>query len=407
MATQALAPADATLLSLEQVEAKQLLAPLSWPRLLKWALVLSVLAHGVLVWSFNEELHGLFRAFVPAPPRTEPIRARLAPAPVIERAPAVVAPPPVRPGAAQAIGAPVAAERFAKPAAPKTDPAAKASNATEAAKAAPSAAEQNSPPSQPSPNAQPAASSNEPPAAPQQKAAEPTPPETVAAKAEPAPLAPAPKLKAVPYPSAAHINFHVIRRDKYREYSPVPMVQEWRQEGGQYTVRAEASGLGFSFKQTSRGNVGEKGLEPQRFEARSNDDAPVTAEFDIAAKTANIKARKGERQESFAGVPTDQLSLLYDLGINLDIREGHRIAFAFNNGNIYRYTLKTKGRETIDTPAGALDTIYFAFERDGSSRKIEVWLALDRSLLPARMRLDGSRAGEELDIVVTRYRLGQ
>ena len=370
-------------------------------RTLLIGIALSIGLHIAVVSGFLGQLKALFEAvtYTP-PPRSEPLKARLiAPAPVIERE---AAPATSRPGAAQAVGfgAPVAAAPATaapiKP--PKPDLAAK--------KAKPAAKPKAEPEKNPvEKSAEPAPLATPPPVEPPKVEQAAAPPDTPTPKVEPAPV----KVKLSPFPLEAIVSFNVIGTDpKVTNPYHGSMRHHWREvvEGSssRYIVKGEAS-VAFvaSETMTSEGIINEKGLSPTRHERARSRREPEVINFTPGSQVAIVESRGEKRELKFAGDPVDMLSILYDLALDPGVAVGRKFAFA-RGTTVYQFVLRTKGQQQVETGAGKLEALYFDFKRTEGEGQIEVWLALDKGLLPAKMRLVSSR-GEEVEIIASKYEI--
>ena len=347
------------------------------------ALVLSIGVHVLLAAGFFERLQNLFAAVSFAPPASTPIAARIiAPAPTIERV-TVATPAPIQPGVAKAV-----APTPRKPTKPRTPKPSDAAPTQQAAA-----------PTEPTPT---------PPAATPIEPTPPTPPapEPVAA-APPELVKPSPAtIKVSPFPLEATIKFFIVARNRNAEYKAT-MTHVWQEsavEGAaRYRIRGDLALPGFSNNEIylSEGSIGAKGLTPARHERQREGKAPEITTFDAAKRSATVEENGASKPLTFVGEPVDQLSLLYDLALEPEIEIGRQFAFA-RGATIYPFELRNKGRQRIDTEMGGLDTLYFDFKRTDDVGQIEVWLALDKSLLPAKMRMVTKR-GEEIEMTAARY----
>jgi hypothetical protein len=67
-----------------------------------------------------------------------------------------------------------------------------------------------------------------------------------------------------------------------------------------------------------------------------------------------------------------------------------------NDVNEYLYT--PTGNETLDTPAGKLDTIIYASQRKGGKRVTRLWIAPSLGYLPVRAEQLTSKGKRELQL---------
>ena len=372
-------------------------------RTLVAAVAVSIALHVGVASGFLGQLQALFEAvtYTP-PPRAEPLKARLiAPAPVIEREAAPVA---VRPGAQVVATAPAAAGAAAKPDAP-----AKKANTAPKPKPENKSGPENKLPEK-LPESAPISATQ--PAEPEK--AEPAKPEPVVvpvpavAPVATAPEAPVPvKIKLSPFPLEASVSFNFVGTDpKVTNPYHGSMRHHWREftEGGvsRYVVKGEAN-VAFIANEmmTSEGVINEKGLSPTRHERVRGRREPEVITFTPGSQVAVVESKGEKRELKFAGDPVDMLSILYDLALDPAVAVGRKFAFA-RGVTVYQFVLRNKGQQAIETDAGKLDALYFDFRRVEGEGQIEVWLALDKGLLPAKMRLVSSR-GEQVEIIASKY----
>ncbi len=212
----------------------------------------------------------------------------------------------------------------------------------------------------------------------------------VAAAPEPAPQAtPAPPAVAAGeprLPASGRILFVVYRGNQGFEVGRAE--HRWEFSEGNYRLLAitETSGLAALFKPIrieleSRGKLTPLGLQPERLSTRRNGgETNENADFDWAARQVTL-ARDGSRHEIRDGAQ-DVVSFHYQLGYLARLVDGATMGVA--TGKKYeRYRFDSAGEEELETPAGRFRTLHVRVETDSLT---ELWLALDRQMLPVKIR---------------------
>ncbi|MBL8378163.1 MAG: DUF3108 domain-containing protein [Burkholderiales bacterium] len=346
----------------------------------------SLVVHALFVGGAMRGLADVFRWQSNAEPPPLVVSARLvevappAPAPVAQaRAPAAKPKPRIArpaPVAAPVLPTPPreTARADAPPAAPDAPASAEKSAAADAG-SAPASAE----------------------SAPQTAAPAPPP-----ASAEPATSAPARSVRTSALPPSAQIRFEVTVESNN---SKIAALQTWSMADGRYriTFAAEVRALFFSLGSMSlesQGVIAAAGLRPERYvDVRNRRRSTVN----IAAneKSAEIEEANGNRKSVLlAGQAADIMSLTYDLAFNPDIGIGTPFTL-INRERLEEVRLVEARDEVLITEAGNLNTRYFEFRRPDGTSGIQVWLAIERQWLPARIRLAGRDGG--LNMVATAY----
>lgn len=241
-----------------------------------------------------------------------------------------------------------------------------------------------------------------PPAAEQQPGAEPEP------SAEAAPVAADATIPAAAPPPAPdpHLPAHgFVRYTVYRGSQGLEVGRaehRWEFADGRYRLTAvtETVGLAAFFKPIrveleSRGFLTADGLRPERFTTRRNGgETRENADFDWEAGSVTLE-RDGRRYPLARGAQ-DLVSFHYQLGYLASLGDGAGMGVA--NGRKYEfYRFDSHGEETLDTPAGTFRTLHLRVQTDSTT---DVWLALDRSLLPVKIR-HADRKGDSFEQVAT------
>lgn len=238
--------------------------------------------------------------------------------------------------------------------------------------------------------------------------------QTAVAPAEPsvaevpasAPPSPAPRPpRTSPLPARASITLELtLESNNYKVWA----TQQWSMADGRYRIvlTAEARALFFtlgSIVLESQGVISANGLRPERYVDERN-KRKTTVEFSANEKNASIEEANGNRKSvALAGQAADIMSLTYDLAFNPDINIGAPFTLS-NRDSLEEIRLVEKRDEVLVTDAGSTNTRFYDFRRPDGSGGIQVWLAVDRQWLPAKIRIQG-RDGA-LTMVATKYELG-
>ncbi|OQA34630.1 MAG: hypothetical protein BWY57_00337 [Betaproteobacteria bacterium ADurb.Bin341] len=224
--------------------------------------------------------------------------------------------------------------------------------------------------------------------------AEPTPrPEVVAPE-------PIPPLAAPRIAGRGVMRFRVFRGVQAMEVGRAE--HEWEFAEGRYRLTAfiETTGLAVLFKsvrieQESQGKLLAGGLRPERFITRRNGvETNEGAEFDWAAKEVAL-ARSGSRHPVTEGAQ-DLLSFYYQLAYLPGLAEGTTLGVATSR-KFEHYRLQVVGEELLETEVETFRTLHLKVQTETNTT--ELWVALDRGLLPVKIRhID--RKGEVFDQIV-------
>lgn len=237
------------------------------------------------------------------------------------------------------------------------------------------------------------------------------PPRAAPAKAPVAPVpeaGPEPRPEVVaPEPAAPRVavkgatRFRVVRGTQ--DFEAGRAESEWEFADGNYRIRLmmETTGVAVMFKsikieQESRGKLTSGGLQPERFVTRRNGaETNETIEFDWAGREA-VLGRSGSRQPLADGVQ-DLLSFQYQLAYLPKVVDGTTLLVATAR-KIESYRFQLIGEEELETVAGVFKTLHVKVPTEHNTT--ELWLALDRGLLPIKIRhID--RKGETTELIVT------
>lgn len=184
----------------------------------------------------------------------------------------------------------------------------------------------------------------------------------------------------------------------------------WAQDGREYRVETIAEAVGFvslflggRLVQRSNGVFTTDGLVPTEYRAELGmRERTETAHFDWAARKLAL-ASKGESQlvDLPAGAQ-DPLSMLHQLYFMTPLPDTAQFDIVTGR-KLYRYVYQRAGEAQFETPIGIVRALHLRRQDpDGSS--MDVWLDLDRNLLPARIHAV-DRKGRVLQQVIREARL--
>ncbi len=171
-----------------------------------------------------------------------------------------------------------------------------------------------------------------------------------------------------------------------------------------FTSRSESGGLAWLFNRQhlnyeSEGEITPDGLRPARFTVerrRSGATEQATADFDWNAMAITLDTPP--RTVALPVNAQDVVSFMYQLGLTA-LQPG-RLELPVTNGwKLEHYQIEIGAEETIDTPLGKLKAIPVRQIPQPGKESIELWLATEYRMLPARIRFfdrAGQPAGEQL-----------
>ena len=218
----------------------------------------------------------------------------------------------------------------------------------------------------------------------------PSAPEPPVAREEPVP-APPPKIaKASPFPERARIEFEMtLESNNYKVWA----VQTWEGHDGKYRVllTAEAKALFFSIGKLtmeSSGVINADGLRPERYVDERNQRRTIVT-YAANEKSAYVEEPNGNKKTvQLAGQAADVMSLTYDLGFNTEIAIGTPFTLS-NRDTVEEIRLVERRDEMLVTDNLTVATRFFDLKRPNGSGGIQVWLAMDKNWLPAKIRILG------------------
>jgi hypothetical protein len=171
-------------------------------------------------------------------------------------------------------------------------------------------------------------------------------------------------------------------------------------EGDSYRIATQGKAVGVVamfysgvLVQASVGRVGRDGLLPERYSERRGDRAERVLRFDYARQKLVVPANPPE-------VPLppgtqDRLSVFYQLGLMARsqpalFKEGQRFTLPLASlKRVDTPTFFVAGAGSVKTARGALPAVHLTVrnEADSDDPTIDVWLAPELAMLPARIRV--------------------
>jgi hypothetical protein len=185
----------------------------------------------------------------------------------------------------------------------------------------------------------------------------------------------------------------------------------WAQDGHAYRVETIAEAVGFvslffngrRLVQHSSGVLTADGLLPTEYRAElGTRERTEVARFDWAGGKIALTSRGENRLLDLPAGAQDPLSMLHQLYFMKPIPAAARLDIATGR-KLYQYVYRIVGETQIETPLGLVRALQMRNqEPDGSG--MDVWLDLDRSLLPVRIHAV-DRRGRVLEQVIREVRL--
>lgn len=181
---------------------------------------------------------------------------------------------------------------------------------------------------------------------------------------------------------------------------------QWEIRDGAYRLASRTETTGwlalirpYTVETESRGRVGAAGLRPDQFSNRRNgEESNETASFDWS----RMRVKLGTKPDPLpleAG-SQDVLSFNYQFGFLRPLPARGELWVA--TGKKYeRYEYEVAGEEVLTTPAGRFRTVHVKVPGE---RTTELWLAVDRHLLPAKMRFI-DKNGDVYDQVASEFQV--
>jgi hypothetical protein len=186
------------------------------------------------------------------------------------------------------------------------------------------------------------------------------------------------------------------------------VVETLEHDGRTYSITSELRGRGILalagvLKRTSRGRITPNGLRPEEFRDQRGFGWAVSAKFDWVTRSLTQERNGKSETLKMPVTAQDPLSLAYGFAFVPPKAKEYEVMRADGRGlTPFRFTVV--GTEKLATPAGEMQALHVAKERDGPEDKsTDIWFAAEHDFLPVRILVvekDGTRS----DQVVTRIR---
>lgn len=182
------------------------------------------------------------------------------------------------------------------------------------------------------------------------------------------------------------------------------VVETLQHDGDTYSITSELRGRGILalagvLKRTAHGRITPSGLRPQEFHDRRGGSWEASAKFDWSAQS--ITQEKNGKSETLhmPASAQDPLSLAYEFAFAPPKARRYEVTRADGRGlTPFRFTVL--GTEKLSTPAGEMQALHVAKERDGPDDKAtDIWFAAEHDFLPVRILVvdkDGARSDQVL-----------
>jgi len=205
----------------------------------------------------------------------------------------------------------------------------------------------------------------------------------------------------------------VIEYDmSYNGTAMAEAVDRMEHDGRTYSLSEEVKGKGMyamvrsgSAKRSARGAIASgaaAGLKPAEFRDKRGNAEENVARFDWA-KSSIAQGQEGKaesRPMSLAAgeVLSDRLSFLWTFAFGAAdvLKPGNEVKAQLTDGKgLSSFRYRVAGNETLQTPAGSLNTVKLVKQREGGDeRGTEIWLSADHQMVPVRILViekDGAR----------------
>jgi hypothetical protein len=184
----------------------------------------------------------------------------------------------------------------------------------------------------------------------------------------------------------------------------------WAQDGREYRVETIAEAVGFvswflsgRLVQRASGVFAAAGLVPTEYRAELGmRERTETAHFDWTARKLALASKGETRLVDLPAGAQDPLSMLHQLYFLMPIPDAAQFDIVTGR-KLYRYRYHLIGEAQFETPIGIVRALHMQ-RRDPDGASMDVWLDLDRNLLPARIHVV-DRKGRVLEQVIREARL--
>lgn len=209
---------------------------------------------------------------------------------------------------------------------------------------------------------------------------------------------------------AARTSIEYVVRYSGRMNAEATMQTQLEHDGKQYSLMEESRGKGMAavlmpgvLRRSALGRIGPEGLRPAEFRDRRGNRPEQLATFDWDRNTV-VFTTDGKSESQPVGEPgllMDRLSFLWTFAFRPRnaLQPGTQVrAWLADGRGLSLFTYQAMKEESLNTPAGTFKTIKLEKRVEpGDARTTEIWLALDRGLLPVRLLVvekDGTRTDQ-------------
>jgi hypothetical protein len=187
-------------------------------------------------------------------------------------------------------------------------------------------------------------------------------------------------------------------------------VYEWQRDGDRYRITGEAAAEGFftlflegRVVQETTGTITPQGLKPERFTERKPSTATEGLEFDWAGGTVTFDRHNEKKTDALGGNIVDWLSMLFQTAASPPPSSGIYELNVLTQRKLYRFKLEVLGEEEVEIPLGKVRTLHLRHvdEKD-PTEIVDVWLGIEQSYLPVKLRYPVAHNRLMVDQVATR-----
>ena len=197
------------------------------------------------------------------------------------------------------------------------------------------------------------------------------------------------------FPRHLQLTFAVYRGTD--TFSSGEIRQQLDVHGEKYALKSVRQAAGLSsllskdqLVQTSRGKIGEQGLQPEIFKEEkitTGGKQSLKANFDRAAQKLRF-SHGGET--ALPADAQDTLSFMYQLSQLSMHREYFPLPIS-DGASLEKYQIEIGGEEDVAAPMGKLRALHLRKMHTQNEAYFEIWLGLEYRLLPIKFRqIDGS-----------------
>lgn len=197
-----------------------------------------------------------------------------------------------------------------------------------------------------------------------------------------------PEEESPPPPRHVEIEYRILRKGGV---AGVERHSYLAGEDGRYSLTSVAEPKGLlvlalsDLVQKSEGVITEQGLRPATYlyQYGKNPDKAQKATFDWQAKTLVMETGGRHKTAELTDGVQDLMSFMYQFMFTPPLQEMH---LAITNGKrLKTYDYSFDGEETLETAMGALRCMHIVKSSGDGEEKAEVWLAADYHYLPVKI----------------------